>query len=378
MPNKVEYMTGYIYQITPSLTAVVMCFILKDDYSAGYETALNTDQVTTVERAKANERYRYRIPGAVNLKERAINAVRANGRQLVTEWFANNLPGFFSRLGQERLPTAELITTTVERLFPRHQDAALKSRWIWLLSSFGLGDAWNSKRSNGLSLVVERGRESARYHTIANLRTYFVSDKDIQFKGERGTGAFVGLVDECAHGILVHYSLIFFLLEVSRSLRIADDRFPARKYSRQETIRSIDYMEDFFRRSTGTPSMISELVEKSRENAFYWYCDEFTNAPLSENEESVELAKGISDRIHALSIAVLKQDQEVRRHFEQLSIIFGTRESIRTQRRMELVALLTALIAAGSLFVALLFSPNSDSTEESVVTSQKSRLEVCM
>jgi hypothetical protein len=107
IPDNVEYMHGYIHQVTPSITAVILCFVLCERDSTEYELALNKDRET---KNVAHKRG-YSMYNVEHLKISAVEDVRARSKKIVIDWFEEYLPGLFSKAEDgNRLPTAELIT----------------------------------------------------------------------------------------------------------------------------------------------------------------------------------------------------------------------------------------------------------------------------
>jgi hypothetical protein len=58
MPDSVDYMHGYVYQASPSLTAIILCFILKSEHTGELETILQKDRKTRNERGWRSRGYR--------------------------------------------------------------------------------------------------------------------------------------------------------------------------------------------------------------------------------------------------------------------------------------------------------------------------------
>jgi hypothetical protein len=355
LPDGIDYMHGYVYQVSPSLTAIVLCFVPKEAETGAYTTVLNTDQRTTNER---NSRSRgYRIIDVIRAKERAAKLVRSHLRSLVAQWFKENIPGFFSLRGAtDRLPMAELLITRRQQLLhgavERTEEEA---RWVSIVRRPGFREVWKLKGINGLSLTWDEVEDTSRFHTLINLQTELLGEESLKHYGERGVRTYAAFVSEQTEGVLIHLGVIAGLLEVLRGLRQTRDTFPKESRSHKQVLQALKQIRELFENSVGLPSITYEMAARAEnDRSFRWLCEEFVSEPWRPNETAMNIAEALRTRTHYLASRALAQERETREHFEQISGILNTQESVRAQKRMEVLTVVTTVLATASLLVALL------------------------
>lgn len=353
LPREVDYLLVKISQLTSSLTCVLVGFVFKEDYTQSYEEQLLLDRRTTHRRENWTLGYETRRPE--HLKRDSIDSVRSKSIGTVVRWFQKNLPGFFCSIaGGGKMPTGELITTKNETLLKcRHEWDRNEPEWLSLLVPHGWGDVWINER-DGLRLRFGELSGIKPHHTIVSLRTSIVTDEDLRFSGDRTSGAFVAFAHERLEGILSHHASIAFLLEISRSLKQSQQGLKTATLSHGHVLRSIETIKRFFDRSLGVPAVVSELNKKSEHvRSYSWACGTFREAPLREGDEAREIAEVLRAQTAHVSARVLVDEETTREHFDQIATIISTRESVKTQRRMEVLTVITVVLALCSLLAAL-------------------------
>ncbi|HET7570520.1 MAG TPA: hypothetical protein VFK96_08040 [Gammaproteobacteria bacterium] len=355
VPESVDYMSGYIYQVSPSITAIILCFVLTDEISTSYESALNTDRRTRNQSMRRSGGYH--ILDVEHLKRNAVEEIRLNSRRMVTRWFHDNLPGFFSlACDGNRLPTGELITTANKSLYLEPSTAPHREQlWARLLTGYSFRDIWTLKSFNGLSLALNESNDMSRFHSIVTLQTDLLRDEHLKYMGERGTPTYTAFVCYRVQGILVRFAVIGFLRDVIRTLRITRDTISAKMDGYRAVLRTIAHIKSFFDMSIGVPTMTAELAMASEQGSAYcWDCEDFESQPWRPSETPAKIADTLRTRTHYLATRTLAQEKETREHLEQVSTILSTRESIKAQKKMEIMTIVAILVAAASLLVALM------------------------
>lgn len=353
LPDSVDYAHGQVYQLSPSITAIIICFVLEDEASRTYQEQLNLDRNTEYEPLKTG----YSLHGVEHIKRRAIDQARTKSRAQVIEWFGTHLPGFFSRAQNDnRLPTAELITTNNQPLFAEGTTKRVTlPDWIRLLSPFGHREAWTLKDFDGLTLSWTESDVDLRYHGIFNLQTNRLTGDHLKYRGDPGDSAHSSFVDDHVKGILVNFAAIAALREIIRLLRLTPGSLAVESKSRRGTVMCLEQIQLFFDRSVGVPAITSELVARSEKiHSYKWDCEKFQKKPWFPEEPTIEISEALRSRTHFLASRAQNLEKETREHLEQLSTILSTRENIRTQSRMELVAVVAAILALASLVVAIM------------------------
>ena len=351
LPEGVDYAHGYVYQLSPSFTAIILCFVLTDTASDSYRIEINLDQKTTHESLEGG----YRSHGVEHAKRRAVDQLRSRSRALIVKWFAQHLPGRFSLAPDgNRLPTAELITTTIQPLFPEPRKV-LDLHWVDLLTPRGHRELWTHTDCKGLSLCWPDSDDDLRYHAIVNLRTNLLTSDHMNHRVAQGDAAHSLFVSDQINGLLVNYAAIAALREIIRVLRLTPSSFTADTTSRRGTVQCLEHIRNYFDRTVGIPVLTSEQVTRSEKvHSYKWNCASFKTESLLPERQPIEIAEALCSRTHFLATRAVNLEKETREHLEQLSAILSTRENIRTQARMELVAVVAAIVSIASLFVAVM------------------------
>lgn len=354
LPKETDYLIVKIFQLSASLTCVLVGFVLKEEHAKCYETELNTDRKTINEPIKRKSGYL--MLGVENLKRRAIDDARTKYRNVAVRWFETNLPGFFCLAGDgNRLPTAELITTNSDLLLTSERDAgAPHSHWPRLLVTSNHFDMWTNAECSGLRLSVDELSGDTRFHTIVSLRTADLTDEHLKYVGGRTASAFVAFCQDRLGGILSNYAALALLREAGRTLKLSRETLKSSSGRHRQVLRTLDSIKRFFDKSLGTPTIASELLKKSeRPHSYSWDCADFRQSPQKADSEPTKIAETLRARTEYLATRVLSEEVTTREHFQQIAAIMSTRESVKAQRRMEVLTVVAITLAGASLLVAL-------------------------
>lgn len=354
MPDVVENLKVEIYQLTPSLTCVLIGFALTEEAEKWYYRELSKDRRTT--RVSGPRRRSVSIWGVEHLKEQAIQRTRARYRLIATTWFSQHMPGYFSNAnGKNQLPTAELITTKMELLFSESskRDGESFFNWRRLILNSSRMDVWTSSSCTGLQLVLDKLEDKLRFHAVIALRVSDVGDKQLELFGGRQKRAFNAFCSDEVGGILAHYAGIAVLMDASSMVKLSREQLKAKQDGRK-VLRILEDIMRFFTNSMGQPTIAVELQKASMNmGIFRHYCENFTQENWNKNGEMLSLPDVLCKRTSHLAARFLEEEAQVREQFGQLSSILSTRESVKAQRRMELLTVIALLVAFASLAVAL-------------------------
>ncbi len=170
LPSGVKAALPTLMSITPSLTALVIVFLLNDDTASSLQEPLRADYQTRTEKDALFRRWhlvRHILTnGSVRLGYQIYNpdlirreTVKSRLRHLedgCVQWVQDHLPGSFSSQPQERAPTATLLVT--EKVMP----LTAESRQIRAFDGLAINrdyDAWKSNEWPGARLVLPHGWE---------------------------------------------------------------------------------------------------------------------------------------------------------------------------------------------------------------------------
>jgi hypothetical protein len=351
LPEPVDYAYGWLYQLSPSVTAVILCFVMKESAKGAYEAEINRDRKTTHESLEGG----YRSYNVEHLKRRSVELVRKEAREMVADWFACYLPGLFSlAIDGNRIPTAELLTTKEQQLF-HDERTTVDPNWIQLATPLGIHEVWTLENPDAIRLCWPCFEDDLRFHGVVHLRTAGLTTEDLRHRGDHGDASYVSFVDDHLRGVLVHFAAIAALREIIRRLRLTPSTLAADTTSRRGTVRCLEQIRLFFDRSVGVPAFTSELAAGSEHiQSFKWNCSEFYTTPWHKGDKPSLMIETLRARTHFFATRALGLEKETRELLEQLSAILSTRENIRTQARMELVTVVAAIVSIASLVVAVM------------------------
>jgi hypothetical protein len=351
LPDAVDFAHGWLYQLSPSVTAVILCFVMKESATVAYEVEINRDRKTMHEPLQGG----YRVHNVGHLKRRSVELVRIETRAMVADWFASHLPGLFSLAADgNRIPTAELLTTKDKQLFDDERNP-IKPNWLQLATPLDCREVWTLKSSDAIRLSWPRLEDDLRFHGVIHLRTAGLTTEDLRHRGNHGDASYVSLVDDHLRGVLVHFASIAALREITRRLRLTPSALTADTTSRRGTVKCLEQIRLFFDQSVGVPAFTSELAVQSKHiHSYSWNCSEFHTFPSHMDGKPSLMSETLRAQTHFYAIRAQALEKETRAHLEQLSTILSTRENIRTQARMELVTIGAALVSIASLVVAVM------------------------
>jgi len=355
MPDVVEHLLVRIFQLTPSLTSVLVGFVFKERFERSYEVQLNRDRKTARECSLRRSSISILDPG--HLKRRSLEQARARTRDVARRWFDANMPGFFCGLRDDRMPTAELITTQAQNLLSEEADGPTSIHFGWrrLLSNSSHFDVWTYADCSGLRFVTDdRGWTKETPHLVVALCASDVPEDVLKHWGGHERHAYIAYCHERMDGILSNYAGLAFLRETSKDLKISRAALNIGNVSRRRSVRTLEQIQSFFDRSLGTPAVATELLDRSKHVIYYKHeCARFLSPGWAKDDVPREFGTVLCEQTQFLASKVISEEHSMREHFEQLSTILSVRESVRAQRRMEWLTVVAVVVAAASLYAAL-------------------------
>ena len=353
LPQGVDYLRVYLYQLSASLTCLRIGFVIKDGFDIGYRDAIDREYKT---QRIAQRRGLIYYEGVVNSKIKEISRIRVEYRKIATDWISKELPGFFCGAQDgNRIPTAELIFTDKQFLFGKEDPNSESSNFNWrrIVINSAHDSEWTAEGFDALQMVMDECAGNERYHTVIALKTSSVSSENMRHRGEPNKSSYVSLCEENFGGALVYMAGLAFLREIGRSIKVAREELKLNS-KKSDVIRKLVVIENFISNSIGKPSIAAELRnEANREGAFRHWCEKFTMIGWPPSE-ILSLPKVLAQRTVYFADKFIAEEATAREQFEQLSSILNTRESIKTQARMEIWTLVAILLALASLFAAFL------------------------
>ena len=364
LPDGVKSLSVRVFQITSSLTAVLVGFQLADPHVSHYQRETDRDRKTFYRRSVRPQAIEWVEPW--HQKEEAVREGRSELRGIIGSWFSWHLPGYFCESGRpSEFPTMELLIAQGP-ILEQPEKAAARSweDWRRLLANVPPHEIWTYEADPGLQLAFERQRDAPKgLHILAALDTQTFPKEKVQPFGGDKPSAYGWLCDETLGGILVHSATVEYLKENMQDLNLTRERMKKARSARKHVALTLDEIGDFFDRMLGSSVIARELAKHSKEVSWYRHdCANFT-APGWKNEDRHKLHERICGQVSFLSSQLADEEAALRDHFEQLSTVLSVRESIRAQHRMEWLTVLALVVALASLVIAL---PALDETKKQI------------
>ena len=137
LPDPVEYASGMMFSVSPTLTCIVIRFVFDEDMSDRYDAILKSDRETLLTPTASGSQIHF----PMTQKRDEIWWLRSELAELAETWFRQNIPGVFSSSSHVcEIPTCEFVTFREAKPFPASDDAACHS----YLSLLGVGHDWNA------------------------------------------------------------------------------------------------------------------------------------------------------------------------------------------------------------------------------------------
>ena len=353
VPKKAQYLLVNIVQISPTVTCVLVGFVLEEESSKAYELELITNRQTY--HRPVYGKFTYETLGVDIQKRESIDTSRSELRDMTINWFGKHLRGFFHATSNAvRLPTAELITTKREILLKGYGEAVEETKWANLLIPYGWNDVWTSAQYNGLRLRHGNFGGASPFHTIVTLQTEHLPASDFESRGGQSRQAIAFLYHELLGMNLCKTAAMAMLQEISKTLSDSRENLQTNARSYKEVLAAVERIKSFFDQSLGIPVTVSDLYNRSKEARGYsWNFHNFKSASRVQGEADAVLAETMRLNEKQLTERVLVEEAVTREHFEQIASILSTREGVKTQRRMEYLTYISIFFAISSLIISI-------------------------
>lgn len=355
LPSGVSSLDVEVFQLSPSLTGVLVRFRFDETVARRYEDAINRKHTT----------YRKRIPrsrsisimGPRNQKHDEVTRVRSDLRRLVADWYKQYLPGYFSAQNRETVfPIMELLVVKEGPILHQPPDTPRGTGldWRWLLNPSTSWLVWTSQGNEGIQLVTGDAREEEQglRITVAIDESRF-SEESMKMYGGKSSDSIIYVCGDELRYILPHAATMEYLKEQTRYLNISREQLKKARSGRANLSRTLLAISQFFDQTLGVPALARELAEKSKTSG--WYCHEigFTAPGWLSQEASRQLSDDIQSSTHIMASRLAEDEVAMRGYFQQLSSILSIHESIKVQRRMQFLTIMALFVAVLSLLVVL-------------------------
>lgn len=354
LPDEVDYLDVMIRQVSTSVTCVTIGFFLKPVPRTWYREELNRDRKTFRRAIPASRTITILSPE--NQKHESISKVRAQYRAVATEWFKEHMAGFFSRQGNDNLlPTAELLTCMHTTLLTGLSDARRlhRPRWLHTLLPIGMWEVWTNTSLPALRLTLDEFENESRHHAVFALTTSQVSPEALVPYGGASVESYASYVHNHVNELLAHHATLAYLTEAARIVKRNREKLkPNHKSDKVET--ALEVIAGFFQESAGFPAVAEDLLKRGASPIWLNACALFvTQDRHGAENRTYTLAEALASRTHGLAQHLSEGESSTREQFEQFASILSIKESVRAQKKTEVLTVLALVVAFLSLLAAL-------------------------
>ena len=343
-PPHITAISGCLISITSSLSCVIMCFLLDDDYAKKLDAVLKNDRQT---KYKGPPHFRA-ILDPVRQKGGDVKQVRHEIKTTVTKWFSLNFPGLFSSgLLEGEMPTCEFVTLRDAEPFPSTRDSA--SYFLRLLGLDFSDDVWASTDIPGLKLSLgDWAGRIPQYHSVLSMMEGSLSDEHLEnARGWSGRDARTLYIDDfLIEGCLLQISALLLMLEgYGNHLRAIRDSAQLKPGSRRNSATILDKLASNVSFSIDIDAVTSELQSFAKpESRVRLRLPTFEPIKPQRYPEGYTLTESLCSAIAKRASWIQKMNRSLRDHGTQYGALVGAMENVRLQSQIKYFTIaLTAL-----------------------------------
>ncbi len=331
LPDGVDHLWVWLLGLTPSVTCLVVQFVLKDDDSLCLDRILRRDF-----RGRAEPRDHGRAYyGAAHVKEEALQEERGRMRSLCSSWVREYLPGVFSEgITDHGLPTLEMLTFNEAPPF-QWQDNHGIADYRWLLRVDSDADAYESSSLPGWRLSL---REASLHPPpflirLGGLWKEVAAKSDGEADGDthavaRAAGRrLVGFVSRFAlHCLLAGYE--------ERLGEVRDSAGQALPNRSRDAVRGIDALRQLLANQTSDAQVVgTELAEMCESENFYgWETADFAAVAEWGRELEGSLVESMRTSQARRALNVVRSDSLARESISTAAQLMSSSMNVRFTR----------------------------------------------
>lgn len=352
LPDGVTYLLAYIHQICPSVTCLQLAFVLDEHMHGIFAQELMTPRTSYSEPDREHLGV-HRIPGPTHIKEASIAERRKELRQMATTWIRKYFPGLFIGTFEMHPPTAELTTTRNIPVLGRLSGEAHQS-WRHVISGYGHQELWKFQKQDTFLVTTPEQEDTGSSHTQISICTERLPPEALAHYGSKDHTAQIAYVHGIVDGVLARFAVLSLMLLFRASLMEMRDQLRLVALHKLRTKKLLHYVQHFYSRTVHVPSIAQEVEHSTAPPFRYKHeCEGFVEAEPFPNQPAGILGDRLADHVNHLAKQLLVDDRTTRETLKQIFEVVAARENIKTQRRMEIVAGVAALLAALTLWISL-------------------------
>lgn len=330
LPEAVEFASLSLFQISPSLTAIAICFHLKKEAQALPLRILQEDQGQRfVSFGRA-----YSVLGPEALKEDALTANRQQLRRQLHRWLQNQLPGLFSRAPVERLPVCEFLISSSASGVRKVDDLLGLDRIL----------DWESTEWPGVRFCWPRWRQrDESYHACLAARRDELTAIDVTSYGG-GEDVYPHVFGQTLEDFLVRWAILSAL--GSMRARLSALRDQGFGFSHRNAARAIRALQAMTIETTDIDSVCSDLAERSTSMRGHHDTADFIQKDRQGGPRDHHLLKSIEDAIRAEARQVRQLDARIKTLAVQQGNLLAAGQNLQLQRWVGWLTVVAVVLAA--------------------------------
>ena len=351
LPSCVEYASGGIYEVSPSLVSVVVCFVFDENTSSMFDRALRTDRQTYTTRVPRG----WQVHSPREQKSAHIAQIRTSTSREVGSWFAENLPGLFSSgILDYEIPTCELLTIREAEPFPSQNER--EDSFQDYLDVMGLWrdfDAWESSRIPGLKFrMPDSGDNSPPYHSLLTINEGRHIDTIPDYYGGSGKEARILHVDSFMPSMLRLWSILPMLEGYTQHLNDVRDSATIRRTGRSAPAKVLGRLGVNVGYSVDIAAVTSELRMYSEDSLPLVHdVEPFEPCDRQFYESGMHLRKRLESIIEKRVAWLERTDRSLRDHLTQYGSLVGAAENVRLQRKITFLTWVLLFLTVATLLI---------------------------
>ena len=353
LPEHVDHATAHLFNITSSITCLVICFVYSEDYQSIYDDVLRKRRKSYAETLRP---FSWTIHEPEGQKRTEISDIRRALRSNAAAWFRRHAPGLFT--STEKIvgfPTCEFVMLNDAEPFPSGHTQPDNIRMMLDILDMNFDYySWTSTSIPGLKFTwpLPRG-DSDPFHTCLAARKNDLAVIDMKGWGSAEKPAYVARIDLEIKTLLSRWACISVLRTYEEKLAEARDSYKGR-YSKHP-LKFLLRLRNIVSESVDVAAITPDLITFAGSGGlFRGDMFDFVMSPgMAHGHTQTALNNGLRERIVEYAKKLQDSDKSLKELFIQHGNLLAAYENIKLQRVIYLLTgiltVLTALMAYDSL-----------------------------
>jgi hypothetical protein len=347
LPDFAEYANAKLYSLTPSITCLAICFVLKAEERMRIENAIRQTYSTYIKKTGKKRT----ISQPEDQKIRQITSIRSGWRETAAAWLSIHVPGLLSRnLTGCDLPICEF--TLLEGVEPFSKTEGRVNTLLGLADLWHATYVFDAQAHPGLIVALDIFRRDPRLRlhsvlvaTKASLRALNPSSSKLE-----EPGWFLKFAADNYEAALMRWACSSLLDYLERKTGLLRDVGRTLVASRRRT-RVLDKLQQEMADSIDTATLCPEL-DSFTATKDGWFDHEVASLllrPLGSVESRTSFSEFLAYETRSRANRLRVTDGAVKEFLAQQSALLSAYENIRLQRRLYVLAFIAVLAAIISI-----------------------------